>query len=237
MQRSEAVRVCAVFLLTVLLMVGAIALLSLVFHVGDDGSELPAGGFEHRIIVIDAGHGGIDGGAVAPDGTPEKDINLEIAKVLSALMRVSGYKVIMTREADVMLGQELSSGSAKMRDLKKRLEIASSYPEALTVSIHCNKFPQESCHGLQVYYSDSEAAASAANAVQGAFSLIDPQNRRATKKADGSIYLLNRAVSPSILVECGFLSNQEELQKLKTEEYRKKLALVIMAGAESFYET
>jgi len=234
MQKKEAARVCLGFLLTVLIMAGAIALLSVWLSRDSDADELQAGGEAHRVVVIDAGHGGADGGAVAHDGTLEKDINLEIARVLAALMRVSGYKVVMTRERDEMLGQDMTSGSAKMRDLKKRLEIASSYPEALTVSVHCNKFPQESCHGLQVYYG--EGAQVAAEAVQNAFSLVDSSNRRKIKKADSSIYLLHRASAPSILVECGFLSNRAELEGLKTEEYRKALALAIFHGASEFYD-
>lgn len=233
MSRREAIRVMSGFILTVMLMAGAIALLAVITRGRPD--ELETDGEPVRTVVIDAGHGGMDGGAVAPDGTPEKEINLEIARILCSLMRVSGYKVVMTRETDTMLGQDIASGSAKMRDLKKRLEVSSSYPEALTVSIHCNKFPSESCRGLQVYFSDSEEARQTAEAIQTASTLLDPQNKRKIKKADSSIYLLKRAVAPSVLVECGFLSNGEELKLLKDGAYRKKLALVLMTGAESFY--
>ena len=235
MGRKEAIRICAGFLLTVIIMTVAIAVLSLFIGGKEDGGELQTGAGAHMVVVIDAGHGGLDGGAVAPDGTLEKDINLEIAKALAALMRISGYKVVMTRENDTMLGAELTGGSAKMRDLKKRLEISSAYPDALTVSIHCNKFPDSSCKGLQVYYGSGQGAMESALAVQSAFSLISSENRRNIKKADSSIYLLHRANSPSILVECGFLSNETELEQLKNEEYRKKLALVVYSGVVSFY--
>ena len=189
----------------------------------------------HKTVVIDAGHGGIDGGAVAPDGTLEKHINLEIARILSALLRVSGYETVMTRESDVMLGTEGGTGSAKMRDLKQRLMIAGSYQGALTVSIHCNKFPLEKCKGMQVYYSASPVAEQTARAVQNEFLRLDSTCVRQVKKADSSIYLLYRAVSPTILVECGFLSNGEELEKLKTEEYKKKLALTVMSGIDASF--
>lgn len=224
------------FLLTVLITVAAIMLLAFFFSQDGGEPELQAGGEAHRIVVIDAGHGGADGGAVAPDGTLEKELNLEISRVLCALMRVSGYKVVMTREGDEMLGSPLTAGSAKMRDLKERLSISSEYPDALTVSLHCNKFPDGSCHGLQVYYGNGEGAEGAANAIQSAFSLVDKTNRRKTKKADSSIYLLHRATAPAVLVECGFLSNSEELERLKTEDYRKRLALAIYSGAVTFYE-
>ncbi len=198
---------------------------------------IPVASEPHRTVVIDAGHGGMDGGAVAHDGTLEKDINLEISKVLAALMRVSGYKVVMTREQDVMLDTDDSRGGAKMRDLRKRLEIASSYPDAIAVSIHCNKFPQESCKGLQVYHSNSEHAKSTALAIQSSALAVMPDNHRQIKKADSSIYLLHRARTPSVLVECGFLSNPAELAKLKTTEYKKQLALVIMGGIDYSWQS
>ncbi len=185
---------------------------------------------EDTVVVIDAGHGGMDGGAVGADGTLEKHINLEIAKVLSELLTVSGYKTVMTRTDDIMLKTEEGTGSAKMQDLKQRLSIASKYPESVMVSIHCNKFPLESCAGMQVYYSDSATAKKVAQDIQRASVMLQPYNKREIKKADSSIYLLSRAKSPSVLVECGFLSNSEELSSLKTEDYQKKMALVIFKG-------
>lgn len=188
------------------------------------------------VIVIDAGHGGFDGGAVGGDGTLEKDLNLDIARILSELLRVSGYEAVMTRTEDTMLTTDDGIGKAKMRDLKQRLIIASSYPDALLVSIHCNKFPAESCRGLQVYYSGSELAQNAADSIQNSVArLIQPENRRQTKKADSSIYLLDRARTPSVLVECGFLSNSEECALLKEDAYQKKLALSILFGIAEVY--
>ncbi len=188
------------------------------------------------IVVIDAGHGGRDGGAVGNDGTLEKELNLQIANVLAELLRVSGYNVVMTRTEDVMLTTEDGGGSSKLQDLKKRLMIASSYPDSVTVSIHCNKFPSESCKGLQVYYSDDEKAMELANGIQGSVkTLIQPENHRAVKKTDSSIYLLSRAKTPSVLVECGFLSNAEELENLKNPEYQKALALAILKGITACY--
>ncbi len=190
-----------------------------------DASPLP-------VVVIDAGHGGADGGAVSADGTLEKDLNLQIAKTLAELMKISGYNVVMTRTDDSMLTSD-SGGSHKMQDLKARLEISSKYPEALTISIHCNKFPMESCKGLQVYYSEIEYSKKAADCVQSSvISLLQNDNHRATKKADSSIYLLDRAKSPSILIECGFLSNPEECEKLSDTSYQKKLALCILNGIQ-----
>jgi N-acetylmuramoyl-L-alanine amidase len=187
-------------------------------------------------VIIDAGHGGEDGGAVAADGTLEKDINLKIAITLGALMKASGYEVILTRDSDVMLDTPDKAGSAKMRDLKRRLQIASEHSDAVTVSIHCNKFPQSSCKGMQVYHSDSDVAVDLAQSVQKSCLTLMPDNHRKIKKADSSIYLLHRAVTPSILVECGFLSNEGELQSLKNEIYQKKLALIIFSGIDVAYK-
>ncbi len=191
-----------------------------------DASPLP-------VIVIDAGHGGADGGAVSTNGILEKDLNLQIAYTLSELMKISGYNVVMTRTTDTMLTCD-GGGTHKMQDLKARLEIASKYPESLTISIHCNKFPSEKCKGLQVYYSDHDNAKSYADSVQASvIALLQNDNHRATKKADSSIYLLSRAQSPSILIECGFLSNPEECKNLSDVDYQKKLALCILNGIET----
>ncbi len=190
-----------------------------------DASPLP-------VIVIDAGHGGADGGAVSADGILEKDLNLQIAKTLAELMKISGYNVVMTRSTDTMLTCD-GGGSNKMQDLKARLEISAKYPEALTVSIHCNKFPSEKCKGLQVYYSDFDYAKKSADSVQSSvIALLQNDNHRTTKKADSSIYLLSRAKAPSILIECGFLSNPEECERLSDSDYQKKLALCILNGIE-----
>lgn len=194
-------------------------------------------------VIIDAGHGGADGGAVSDnlslaDTTGanaegrilEKDCNLQISKVLAALFKVSGYNVIMTRESDVMLDGEGLAGSAKMRDLRARLNVAKEHPDALFISVHCNKFPSASCKGLQVYYSKNhEYSKEAAYGVQAsATALLQPNNHRQPKAADSSIFLLNRAEQPAILVECGFLSNPEEALMLADGEYQKKLALAIL---------
>lgn len=201
------------------------------FKPKNEAGERPASTEQLPTVIIDAGHGGIDGGAVGINGTLEKELNLEIAKVLGALMRVSGYNVVMTRTDDTMLTTDDGHGSAKTRDLKKRIEIASGYPDGLMVSLHCNKFPSESCKGLQVYYSENELARDTAKSIQDSvIALLQPTNHRKPKQADSSIYLLHRALIPSVLVECGFLSNTEECSLLCDEGYRKKLALCILSG-------
>lgn len=188
------------------------------------------------IIVIDAGHGGIDGGAVAPDGTTEKDINLDVAKRLEALCRVSGIECVMTRTDDHMLTDESLKSHRKMHDLKNRLgvvkQISESGSSAVLVSIHMNNFSSSEYSGLQVWYSpNNENSAQLATYVQSyARTYLDRDNTREIKRATSAIYLLDRADVPAILIECGFLSNSEELARLKTDEYRTELAVSIFAS-------
>ena len=226
-----AVSLAAFSLITVAVM-GAIYCF---FFASDGKNATPTSTEPLPTVVIDAGHGGMDGGCVSDtamgtDRILEKDCNLKIAQSLAALFRISGYNVVMTRETDVMLDGEGLTGNAKMRDLRARLNIASEYPDALFISVHCNKFPSESCKGLQVYYSKNhEYSKEAAEAVQSsAVELLQPQNHRQTKAADSSIFLLHRATQPAILIECGFLSNPDEAALLSTPEYQKKLALAVL---------
>ena len=236
---SAAVSMAAFSLIMILTVVGIYFL----FFGTKNGETAKASTEPLPTVVIDAGHGGMDGGCVSDIShsvgatTPtqssgkilEKDCNLQISKILAALFRVSGYNVVMTRDTDTMLDGEGLSGSAKMRDLRARLDIARRYPDALFISIHCNKFPSPECKGLQVYYSKNHGESkTAADAVQNSVvSLLQPTNKRLTKAADSSIFVLNRATQPAILIECGFLSNEEEAKLLTDTDYQKKLALAI----------
>ena len=189
------------------------------------------------VIVIDAGHGGEDAGAIAQDGSLEKDLNLKIAKCIQALCEINGNSAIMTREDDRLLYDyygELDdyTGKKKIYDLKNRVKIANEQHDAIFVSIHMNKFPEPRYKGLQVYYSPNHPASqSYATLLQSyARTFLDPQNHRETKKADSAIYLLHRMPIPAVLVECGFLSNPEECARLNTAEYRKITAAVLTAA-------
>lgn len=188
-------------------------------------------------VVIDAGHGGEDAGAVATDGTLEKDLNLEISNLVKALCILNGINVKMTRENDILLYDyygdlENYTGQKKVYDLKNRLKIAEEHPNALYVGIHMNKFSQTKYKGTQIYYSknneDSQPVAS--DLSKKIKDYLQPNNNRQIKGADSSIYILNNIKNPAILVECGFLSNDEELQNLKSEEYRASLALIIFSS-------
>lgn len=194
---------------------------------------------EKKIIVIDPGHGGEDGGAVGINGVLEKDLNLLISDDLCELFSFAGYEIIPTRTEDILLYDRNVDyrGRKKVLDLAARLEIANSAMPDLFVGIHMNAFPQEKYSGLTVYYSDKTAESrEAAEALRGdVVSLLQPQNNRETKPGK-NIYLLDRASHPAILIECGFLSNPEECELLSTEEYRQKLSLVIFSSLTSFLE-
>lgn len=234
--KNDAFKTAFLFFLVALLVSLTTFVIYFNFSVKEQTNESPVYTTPLPVIVLDAGHGGADGGAVAYDGTLEKSLNLEITSVLSELLKVSGYKVVMTRTEDIMLDTGDGAGNAKTRDLKQRLVIASSYPEAITVSLHCNKFPQESCKGLQVYCSEGDTARTIAESVQSnVVKYLQPENHRKVKVADSSIYLLYRAKNPSILIECGFLSNKEECEKLKSHDYQKALALSILCGITESY--
>lgn len=184
-----------------------------------------------KTVIIDAGHGGEDGGAVGVNGVYEKELNLDIALVLRDMLKSAGYEVIMTREDDVLLYDKTSDykGHKKQQDLASRLKLAQDNEDAIFISIHMNSFPIEKYCGLQVYYSkNSDESARLAEAVQSnTAKYLQTYNKRKIKAADKSIYLLDRMSNPSILIECGFLSNAAECERLSDAEYRKKLSFVI----------
>ncbi len=195
---------------------------------------------EKQKLVIDAGHGGEDGGAVSDSGVAEKDINLLVANDVSDMFRLMGYEVVQTRNND----NDLSDGEATIRerkvsDMKKRLEIFESDPSNTVISIHQNKYTESKYHGTQVFYSpNNKNSAKLAEGIRFSVkSLLQPDNERECKEADSGIYLLKNTSRPAVLVECGFVSNREELEKLLEESYQKKLALAITTGFLDYKNT
>ncbi len=189
---------------------------------------------EKRTIILDAGHGGEDGGTSSKSGILEKNINLSIAQKLQALLVSSGFEVIMIRDTDVAVGDANLNTvkERKVSDLKKRLQIMNEHPDALFISIHQNHFEQSQYHGTQVFYSaNHESGKHLADRIQSSvISLLQSDNNRATKAAEKSIYLLWNSKTPSVIVECGFLSNETEAQKLSDESYQKQMAFSIFCG-------
>lgn len=188
-------------------------------------------------IVIDAGHGGEDGGCSATDGTLEKDLNLTVSNSLYTVLTLMGMNVEMTRTEDTLLYdmyKDLSdySGQKKTYDLKNRVRFAKESECALFCSIHMNKFSQSEYSGLQVYFSPNDSdSVTAALRIQAAVSdHLQKDNEREIKRAGSNIYVLHRSQMPSVLVECGFLSNEKDLSDLKNEKYRKKLAFTVASS-------
>lgn len=190
-------------------------------------------------VIIDAGHGGEDPGAVAADGTLEKDINLAIALLIGEELKSRGYEVVYTRTEDKMLYSEAENvkGMRKLSDLKGRAAIAKENPEALFVSIHMNSFGASKYSGLQVYHQDkSEDSLSLANSIQGKVrELVQKDNTRVTKNGK-NLYLLDNNGNTSVIVECGFLTNPEESRKLSEKEYQKQLSFAIVCGIIEYIE-
>lgn len=189
------------------------------------------------VVVIDAGHGGMDPGKVGVNEALEKDINLSIALRLKRLLEQNDILVIMTREEDTDLASEHAT-NRKNEDLKARVSMVNDSEAVLMVSIHQNSYPEEDVDGAQVfYYSGSENGKLLATMVQESLkSEIDDGNHRVAK-ANKDYYLLKRSLRPSIIVECGFLSNPAEAALLSTEEYQEKLAFAIHLGIMEYINT
>ena len=182
-------------------------------------------------ILIDPGHGGFDGGAVAPDGTQEKDINLSISLGLRDMLTILGYDVRMTRQEDTALNQGGSSiREKKVEDMKKRLALYEQ--AALVIGIHQNKFEIPKYNGTQIFYSPNKQESKLlADCIRTqVISMLQPENSRELKKAGDTVYLLNKTTVPAVFVECGFLSNPEELERLKNEDYQKQMAFAVACG-------
>ena len=188
-----------------------------------------------RKIIIDAGHGGIDGGAVGYNGVIEKDINLKIALKLKDFLLSSGYDVILTRDTDTMLDGE--GKTRKVADMNARLKIITDNPDAIFLSIHQNLFSQNSSWGAQVFFSQNHFESEIlASLIQSRFvELLQPQNTRVSKQTDSSLYLFKNAQIPAVLIECGFLSNAIDANNLSDDEYQNKVAFVIFSAICDYY--
>lgn len=185
-----------------------------------------------KTVVIDPGHGGADPGKIGVNDAKEKEINLEIAKKVKKMLEDKGVKVIMTREEDQMLSTD-GEGSHKVQDMKERVRMINEAMPDMAVSIHQNSYSAGEVRGAQVfYYTHSTDGEKMAEIMQKALLSLDKDNRRQAK-ADSTYYLLRRTEVPTIIVECGFLSNYEEAEKLVTRKYQKEVAEAIVKGIET----
>ena len=210
------------------------AMLYLTFMANFSAAEASSMPITQKTVIVDAGHGGDDGGAIGIDGTVEKDINLDIALKLEKILKFYGFNVIMTRTQDVMTCDDGldSLRKRKISDIHNRFELMRKNPDAIFISVHQNKFEDTSQHGTQVLYSgNDERSKELAEAIQTSVTLtLQRKNDRVVKKSGSGIYLLYHAKIPAVLVECGFISNSDEVKKLKDESYRMKLAILIADG-------
>ena len=207
----------------------AISLLASVWGVSVVSAKKTA---SHLKVVIDPGHGGSDPGKVAVDGSLEKDINLAIAQKLGAYLEKQGVEVYYTRESDCERANRYLS---RAKDLQKRCQIVENVDPDVTISIHQNSYSDAGISGAQVfYYSTSEKSRLLAEQLQEKLiSMVDPTNHRAAK-ANDSYYMLRKTVSPTVIVECGFLSNEKECKKLQEEKYQDKIVEAIYQGIVTF---
>lgn len=187
-------------------------------------------------VMIDAGHGGNDPGKVATDGSLEKDINLEIALCLGEYLKEKGMDVYYIRQKDMGLYSP-DAASKKAEDLKKRCEIIEDIGPDITISIHQNSYPESYVKGAQVfYYSQSARGKALAEALQENLRKYADRDNSREAKANDSYYILKNTVSPTVIVECGFLSNPQEAEKLQKSSYQNKLAEAMYHGICDFLE-
>ncbi|AOR22440.1 N-acetylmuramoyl-L-alanine amidase CwlD [Clostridium taeniosporum] len=186
-----------------------------------------------HIILIDPGHGGIDGGAKSKNGTVEKDINLSISSKLKNKLEEEGYIVYLTREGDTELDRK------KVNDLNARCKMKKDKNCEVFISIHQNMFPQPNCFGAQVWYSNNDKSKVLANNIQTSLkSNIDNGNKRVAKAAKDNYKILRDGYDGAcVLVECGFLSNSKEEQNLKSDEYQEKISKSILEAINSYFES
>ena len=215
-------------------------LFSLLFKIGLDDFNSVEASVGEMTIILDAGHGGEDAGATGVNGALEKDLNLSMSKILGEMLIDKGFAVIYTRSEDKMLYAEFENikGLRKISDLKNRCKVAKNYPNALFVSIHMNTFGDSQYSGLQVYYSENNQDSQAlAEAIQSNVRKeVQPSNNRKIKPGK-SIYVLENVENTAVLIECGFLSNTEEAEKLSEKEYQKLLSFSIICGIIEYINT
>ena len=190
------------------------------------------------VIIIDPGHGGVDGGAVGVEGILEKDINLEVSFILRDLFVLGGFEVVMTREDDISIHDPDATTirQKKRSDLHNRLELTERFTENIFISIHQNKFGDASQRGAQVFYGPNHPGSEplAKTLQRNIAAMMQPENRREHKRGGDNLFLIYRARSPAVLVEGGFLSNTEDAQNLSDPEYQARLAFAIFGSVMEY---
>lgn len=224
MKHGEARFLSCMYVLSLTLMA------ALAFH-GMVETETVSGEMPNRqIVIIDPGHGGPDGGASGADGTRESDLNLSIALKTDAVLGLFGEETLLIRDSDRDISDNtaVSISQKKVSDLKNRVKLVNEQENGLLISLHCNAFPETKYRGAQVFYNAVGESQTIAEALSHAIRQhIDPNNHRQIKTVSPDVYLFRHVKCPGILVECGFLSNPQELNLLKDSGYQNKLAIAI----------
>ena len=203
-------------------------------------SAVTAAGQLQKLVVLDAGHGGMDGGAVrASDGGDilEKNINLAIVKDLAAMLKFAGYTVVLTRDADRSIhdGGAVGARQQKVSDMKNRKAIIDANAEGIFISVHQNLFTDPRFFGAQMFYlNENPLNTELAQIAQEAFRELQPANNREIAQSDG-MFLLKGTRQPAILAECGFLSNADDAANLTDRDYQKKVAFTLLKTIDEFY--
>ncbi len=186
------------------------------------------------IVVVDPGHGGEDGGAVSSSGVVESEVNLNFSLKLRDILNINGYRTVMTRTDNSDLGDKSldTISERKKSDMHKRLDIYNSDIHNIAISMHQNIFPADSCKGTQVFYGTQvNSSKDLADNITGVvIDKLQNDNQRISKPTNGSIFLLDNAKIPAVIVECGFLSNKDEVNLLCDKEYQKKFSYCVFLG-------
>ncbi len=192
------------------------------------------------VIIVDAGHGGEDGGTQSAEGVLEKDINLAISLKINDFLSEQGFETVLVRDGDYMIYDESSATlrEKKVSDIHNRMKIMKENENCIFLSVHQNYFTQSKYSGAQVFYSKNnpESRLIAAEIQKAIVEDIQPDNSRQIKESTTDIYLLYHAKAPAVMVECGFMSNSEEAAKLSDEEYQLKMAKSIVKGLKNYLD-
>ena len=213
----------------------AVILLSAAYVLSREGARLVAAQkAATKVVVLDSGHGGDDPGKIGANGVKEKDINLAIARLLKKKLEKQGILVVMTREGEDDLSDP-GAVNAKVQDLQRRVQLIHKKKPDCVISIHQNSYPDAAVKGAQVfYYTTSGEGKAAAEILQNELLEIDPENKK-REKANNTYYILKKTEVPTVIVECGFLSNHKEAEKLSDEAYQGKIAEAVVKGIKSFF--
>lgn len=191
-----------------------------------------------NLVLVDSAHGGADGGCVSAEGVPEKGINLSILLKLRDILLLNGYQVEVTRDTDVSIHDSGIEGLAnqKSSDMDNRLAVFNKYDNALCLSIHQNQFTQPQYRGAQMFYSATNPSSEAlARSLQSSFkNLLQPDNEREIKQCGKELFLCYFSENPTVMAECGFLSNPDDAAALNTDEYQTKVALTLFSGISTY---